>query len=102
MIWPTVVPCELIGKDFCRGMLNDIHDRHCLLGWCDVVFPFIQARSEAKAVIKQEISKLYPKLRSSSIILFNDNDSHSLKEISSIWNRSMRRLGYTEPAGTYP
>ena len=95
--WPNTVPCNLSSHDMCRGALIGQGGTHCLMGWSSVVFKNDRkAELQARDIIRREIvnSSVY-----NSIICFNDSLEISLSRVANVWNRSMRKLGYTEPAG---
>ncbi len=82
----------LVAADMCRRFAHGPDDTHCLLGWACWVDPerlHDVVGAVARACIKRD-GKTIP----------TSNDMHSLEENAALWNRAMRSLGYTEPAGS--
>jgi hypothetical protein len=103
MAWPEKVPI-LDESEICRRKM-DKGDRHCLVGWaisvfggmhdgCVEFYPTVESEKvieilDAEAAV---ISDEYE-----SVMEFNDDDRLSEEEVVAVWNKTMRKLGYTVP-----
>lgn len=91
MSWPKEVPV-LKGSDFIRDAFNSIDNKkHCMMGWINAVFG-IYPNSEREKVI-DEICR---EAKCGSIVSFNDDRKTPKRTLASVWNRVMKKLGYTE------
>ena len=84
MSWPTKVPI-LDARDICRGRAFQ-GEKRCLLGWTAESFGGVEV-SRVRRLLQEECG--YEPT-------FNDNQENSLRKIANVWNRVMRKLGYTE------
>ena len=90
MAWPKKVPI-LSTRDIYHGDFNGPSGNHCIGGWLDCTFEDDRSfRSAMRSVRKT--ARLSPK---SDIIEWNDRSAK--RRIAAVWNRAMRKLGYTQP-----
>ena len=88
MSWPEKVPI-LDESDLCRNVMHNRRVEHCLLGWKDEVFGILNyEESQVLLMLKNEIGGGY---------VHEFNDREPLKKVAAVWNRVMRKLGYTVP-----
>ncbi len=89
--WPESVPV-LTAEDIHQGGYNGPNGTHCLIGWCRKVTGTPSEKWQGTVVkrICDEMKALVP----GNIATFND--SRPKATVASVWNDTMRRLGYTE------
>ena len=104
MAMPKTVPV-LTDKDMCRLTLNNV-GLHCLIGWCEFIFPEGKPRSSAVKAVRRSVlihmSRDKGKytfdernqLFGPNIAWFNDSRKNSFDLLSRIWNRAMYYLDY--------
>lgn len=111
--WPNKVPV-LTGKHFCIGHMDGDEyyggdGTHCLLGWAAAVFPAVCDKWGSVREDHPVVRALADEVKSNRptaigrVLEFNDEiaGEKGRPRLARVWNRTMQRLGYTEPAGTY-
>jgi len=92
MSWPKEVPI-LIAKDMYKGaMKNATGTKYCLMGW--LWYVFAGDSSSGNLVYNKATKKLEDTVDSYDISIYND--SHSHRNNAKVWNKLMRKLGYTK------
>ncbi len=86
--WPESVPV-LTAEDIHRGHYDGPAGSHCLLGWAREVSP----TNRAYASVRAELA-LTAGVEWYGVAEFNDAANKAVA--ASVWNDTMRRLGYTE------
>jgi hypothetical protein len=90
--WPKTVPI-LTAANITKGRMVDPDDqnRRCLLGWIFVTFPL--HADGVRCMIYKKMSN-WPLMAPQGLEYYND--THSRREVASLWNEIMQDLGYTE------
>lgn len=91
--WPATVPV-LEAEDICKGHLNGPNGTHCLGGWIYEAFPCNEDKQVRVMKLLQAECDIESGGGFSSIA--NYNDAMPKEDSAALWNRVMRRLGYTE------
>lgn len=104
--WPDEV-ILLDEDDFLRGTLGVGTEKHCLVGWRNVVFGGKGLSDDIYPERTDVLHKVYVALRdemdligkkgrycTNCVVGFNDDPSVPFSLLAKTWNRAMARLGY--------
>lgn len=87
-----VIPV-LESDDICRGMFSGENKTHCLAGWIRTISKNWETRNFINHLVLDEIQK---DGRHNSIVGFNDDSKTDKRKIARLFNRVMRKLGFTK------
>ncbi len=86
--WPESVPV-LTADDFCRGRYHGPNGTHCLAGHALAI-------KGTGPVLWDILEAIRDEAGCRRVPAFNDNPRNSKAKLARVWNRAMRKLGYTE------
>lgn len=95
--FPETVP-YLKPNHIHKGWYTGPNNTHCLIGWVNAVFTDSATRNHVVDILSKEISakRLTQYPCDIVVMCFNDDENNSKRRICRVWNRAMKKLGYTE------
>jgi len=87
--WPKTVWVRRRAKDFCQYKCNE-GAKYDLTGWVDQCFKSGEARDEVVRMLKKEVGIKY------LLTTWIDYSKTTNAMQARVWNRVMKKLGYTE------
>lgn len=85
----------LEASDICRKKFTDhTTGTHCLLGWVNLISSDFDTREFIRRKLQDEIKIFTGKTM--DVPEFNDNTKNDKRTIARLFNRVMRKLGFTE------